>query len=64
MIRQPDDVDEGARWAYEARRQRGPVEIASACSRGPASRVDLAVRVVRGRNLCISPMVGAASEFS
>ena len=28
-----------------------------ACTRGPASRVDLAVRVVRGWNLCFLPRV-------
>ena len=29
VIRHPGDEDEGARWACGARRQRGPVEIAS-----------------------------------
>ena len=31
-----------------------------ACTRGPASWADLAVRVDRGRNLFIPPIVGAA----
>ena len=35
-----------------------------ACTRGLASRADLAVRVVRGRNLFIPPLVGAASRFA
>ena len=35
VIRHPGDEDEGARWACGARRQRGPVEIAS----GPAPAV-------------------------
>ena len=35
------------------------VEIAS----GPASRTDLAVRVVRGRIPFIPPLAGAASRF-
>ena len=29
VIRHPGDEDEGARWAYRARQQRGPVEISS-----------------------------------
>ena len=33
-----------------------------ACTRGPASWEDLAVRVDRGRNLFIPPLVGAASR--
>ena len=38
VIRHPGDENEKAPWACEARRQRGPVEIASrACTRGPAS---------------------------
>ena len=32
-----------------------------ACTRGPASRADLAVRVDRARNFLIPPLVGAAS---
>ena len=32
-----------------------------ACTRGPTSRVDLAVRVFRGRNLFVSPLGGAAA---
>ena len=35
VIRHPGDEDDGARWACGARRQRGPVEIAS----GPAPTV-------------------------
>ena len=31
---------------------------------GPASRVDLTVRVVRRRNLFVSPLGGAASRLS
>ena len=63
VIRHPGDEDEGARWACGARR-RVPVEIAS----GPAPVVlclgaNLAVRVVRGRNPFIPPLVGAASRF-
>ena len=64
-IRHPGDEDEGARWACGARRQRGPVKIATA----PALAVlrlgaDVTVRVVRGRNLFIPPLVGAASRFA
>ena len=33
-----------------------------ACTRGPASWADLAVRVDRGCNLLIPPLVGAASR--
>ena len=33
-----------------------------ACTRGPASSADLDVRVDRGRNLLIPPLVGAASQ--
>ena len=33
-----------------------------ACTRGPASSADLAVRVDRGRNLLIPPLVGAANR--
>ena len=35
IIRHPGDEDAGARWAYRARQQRGPVEIAL----GPAPAV-------------------------
>ena len=35
VIRHPGDEDEGARWAFRARQQRGPVEIIS----GPAPAV-------------------------
>ena len=35
-----------------------------ASTRGPASRVDLAVRVVQGRNLLVSPLGGTASRFA
>ena len=35
VIRHPGDEDQGARWACRARKQRGPVEIAS----GPAPAV-------------------------
>ena len=35
-----------------------------ACTRDPASRVDLTVRVVRGRNLFVPPLAGAASQFA
>ena len=34
------------------------------CTHGPTSRVDLAVRVVRGRNLFLPPLPGAASQFA
>ena len=34
------------------------------CTRGPTSRMDLAVRVVRGRNLFVPPLAGAASQFA
>ena len=34
-----------------------------ACIRGPASWADLAVRVGRGRNPLIPPMVGAVSRL-
>ena len=65
VIRQPGDEDERVRWACGARRQRGPVEIAL----GPASAAlrfgaDLAVRVVRERNLFIPPLVGAAKHVA
>ena len=33
-----------------------------ACTHGPASRADLAVRAGRGRNLLIPHLVGAASQ--
>ena len=33
-------------------------------TRGPTSRVDLAVRVFQGRNLFIPPLAGAASWFA
>ena len=33
-----------------------------ACTRGPASSADLAVRVDLGRNLLIPPLFGAASR--
>ena len=32
------------------------------CTRGPVSWADLAVRVDRGRNIFIPPLVGAASR--
>ena len=38
--------------------------IESFITRGPASRADLAVRVVWGRNSFIPPMSGAASRFA
>ena len=34
------------------------------CALRPASRVDIAVRVVRGRNLFVSPLGGATSRFA
>ena len=65
VIRHPGNEEERARWACGARRQRGPVEIVS----WPAPAVlrlgaHLAVRVFRGRNLFIRPLVGAASRFA
>ena len=35
-----------------------------ACTHDPAPRADLAARVVRGRNLFIPPLVGAARRFA
>ena len=35
-----------------------------ACTRGPASRAELADRGVRGMNLFVSPLGGAASRFA
>ena len=35
-----------------------------ACTPGPASWADLAVRVDRGRNLHIPPLVGVASRLA
>ena len=40
----------------------GAVEIASGPAPAPASSADLAVRVDRGRNLLIPPLVSAASR--
>ena len=65
VIRHPGDEDNRARWACEAQRQRGPVVIASGLA--PAvlpCGANLAVHVVRGRNLFIPPLVGAASRFA
>ena len=53
VIRHRGDEDEGTRWARTARQQRGRI---GACTRGPASWVDLAVRVVRERNRFIPPL--------
>ena len=41
---------------------KGQLKSLGACTRRPASWADLAVRVVRGRNLFIPPLVGAASR--
>ena len=65
VIRHPGDEDKGARWACGARRQRRPVVITLVLARAVLRLgADLAVRVVRGRNLFIPPLVGTASRFS
>ena len=63
VIRHPGEEDEGARWACRARQQRGASRNRiGAYTRGPASWTDVAVRVDRGRNFLIPPLVGAASR--
>ena len=51
----------GVRSAATTRDSRNRI---GACTRGTASQADLPVRVVRGRNIFISPLVGTASWFS
>ena len=53
----------------DGRAERGGKTRASrnrigACTRGPAFQADLAVHVIRMKNLFIPPVVGAASRFA
>ena len=67
VIRHPGDEDEGDRWVCGVRgvtTTRASRNRIGACTRGPAPQADLAVRVVRGRNLFIPPLVGAYSRFA
>ena len=63
-IRHPGDEDEGARWACRATATGVSRNRIGACTRGPAYRADSAVRIDRGRNLLIPPLIGAASRLA
>ena len=62
VIRHTCDEDERVR-EIDGRRERNNGVFVT-CTRGPTSRVDLAVRIVRWRNLFVPPLAGAASQFA